>query len=1048
MKRISVVPVSLLLAGSGFAALVYQIVWLRSLRLVFGASTTASAAVLAIFMGGLGFGALVLGKRADRVRNPLRMYAHLELGIAATAALSPLLIGVAHALYVATGGTATLGMAGGTAARLLLSTVVLGVPTFLMGGTLPAAARAVERATDTGRRDLGVLYAVNTLGAVTGAVWASFASLEIFGARKTLWIAALLNALVAMTARRLSRGLDEDPEPAAAAPEAPRHRSAAAAPPPFVYAAAGLVGFAFLGMELVWYRMLAPILGGSSYTFGLILAVALLGIGAGGFVYGLGARDRRVSLAAFAGTCALEAACFLVPFALGDHLALLAAVLRPMGAAGFGALVGAWSIVAVIVILPGAVVAGYQFPMLVALLGEGRKDLGRQVGMTYAWNTVGSIVGSLAVGFVVLPWLGAVDAWRSFGALLGALALVSTALGLRQGIGLGRLVAPVACAVAALTLAGAVGPTAAWRHSPIGAGRFDVSFSNPNEMRRAFSFQRQAVAWEADGVESSVALKDTDGYAFVIHGKTDGNARSDAPTQVMAGMVGAALHPAPRSALVIGLGTGSTAGWLGAVPGMGRVDAVELEPVITHVAHLCAPVNEAALDQDNLHLHYGDAREFLLTTDRRYDLIFSEPSNPYRAGIASLFTKEIYETVSESLEEGGIFMQWLQAYEVDAQTVRTVFATLATVFPYVETWQLRHESDLLLLASRRPIEHDAARMQQVLAGEPWRRAMASAWGVTGVEGFYANFYADSAFAHAIREAEGERINTDDLPLVEFGFARSVGRKGLFDPVQLKQLALRRGEGTPPLEGGALSPGRLEERYAARALWDGERLMPTRSRDPALRARMEARRAWSAGKLAETHVAWSSQPGAPEVPADLALVAESFAHAGDARAGAIIAILAETQPVMAAAARARLLHAHGDLEGATTAMIVALDGYRSHPWAHTAMMERALNLAATLALSSPERGRRIYDALGEPFCVHVLDARRVQTRYNLASRLDFDALCVEALVPLEPNPPWELSSLASRHACYRKHGHPLEAKARADLERFLADEPTKLDAGLR
>ncbi|HSG39893.1 MAG TPA: fused MFS/spermidine synthase, partial [Thermoanaerobaculia bacterium] len=400
-----VARVALLLFVSGFCALVYQTAWLRLFRLIFGASTAASAAVLAIFMAGLGFGGLLLGRWADRHRSPLGLYAALEAGIAVTAGLSPWLVELVEWVYISLGGSFRLGLAGSTAVRLLLAVLVLGAPTFLMGGTLPALARAVERGADAGRRTVGLLYAVNTLGAVLGVVLTSFFALELLGIRKTVWIAALLNLLVVMAARSLARNLAESPAESAAeeaAEEGGRSRTGWLVP-----LAAGIVGFAFLLMELVWYRMLAPLLGGSSYTFGLILAVALLGIGLGGLLYGAGEARRRPTMLSFAATCSLEALFMIVPFALGDRLAVMAALLRPLGGTGFLALVGVWTVITALVVLPAAIVAGYQFPLLIALLGEGRRQVGREVGVTYAANTLGAILGSIAGGFGLIPLLTA-----------------------------------------------------------------------------------------------------------------------------------------------------------------------------------------------------------------------------------------------------------------------------------------------------------------------------------------------------------------------------------------------------------------------------------------------------------------------------------------------------------------------------------------------------------------------------------------------------------------------------------------------------------------
>jgi hypothetical protein len=339
-----------------------------------------------------------------------------------------------------------------------------------MGGTLPAAARAATREGDVGRRDAAALYALNTLGAVAGCLIATFALLEIFGTRQTIWLAAGVNLLIAITARSVDRSLSAQTEeiPAAWVPadhnQPPRsalRRSAAALAkaegPPygsdgaaavaqrssdpaafpeatvpklwFLLLASAGVGFAFFLMELVWYRLLAPLLGGSVFTFGLVLAIALAGLGLGGLLYAQSGAGRRPSLSAFATSCLLEAAAVAVTYALGDRLAILTLSLLPLGAAGFTAKIAGWTLITAIVVLPPAIVSGYQFPLLIALFGSGRDQLGRQIGLAYGANTVGAIAGSLVGGFGILPLLSAPHAWRFVAELLIVLGATAALLG-------------------------------------------------------------------------------------------------------------------------------------------------------------------------------------------------------------------------------------------------------------------------------------------------------------------------------------------------------------------------------------------------------------------------------------------------------------------------------------------------------------------------------------------------------------------------------------------------------------------------------------------
>lgn len=1009
-----------LLFGSGLSALVYQTVWLREFRLIFGASTAATAAVLAIFMGGLGAGSAILGKRADLRDNPLRFYAHLEILIALAAAFSIPLLWIVRSTYLALGGSVDLGIFTATVVRLILATLVLGLPTFLMGGTLPAAARAVETSGDSARRNLSILYAANTCGAVTGTLASTFFLLENLGNRQTLIVAVLLNLMVAITARSLSRTATADagidPDESFVAPQVPQR---------LVLLAAAVFGFTFLLMELVWYRMLGPLLGGTTFTFGLILAVALAGIGLGGALYSV----RSIATpGALAITAALEALAMILPFVLGDRLALLANLLRSLGKMGFGGHVLAWTALTGIVVFPAALVSGFQFPLLIALLGRGRADVGRHVGFAYAWNTAGAIAGSLAGGFGLLPLLTAPGAWRLATVLLALTAIAISAYALRGQLRVAAASVVLALLAAAGTLA--VGPTAYWRHSGIGAGRLPQP-QNPNEARDQAHRYRRYLHWDADGRESSVAITNADDLSFIVNGKSDGSMRGDAGTQVMGGVIGTLLHPNPRHALVIGLGTGSTAGWLAAT--MERVDVVELEPVVERVARECAPVNRDVLSLKNVRMTIADAREVLLTTDQKYDIVFSEPSNPYRAGVASLFTREFYAAVAQRLNPDGMFLQWVQAYDIDAPTLRTIYATLNTSFPHVDTFWTT-AGDLLLVATRSPLTYDYDRIRARLRRSPQGAALHYAWRVETVEGFLSHFVAGDAVAREI--AKLAELNTDDRTIIEFGFARGLDAKPTV-VAPLARFAESHG-GTRPARGrGTIDWGLVALNRAASLVMP----LPDNATDSELAHREFAAR-FERGDRRGAANWWVMNDLKPVSSGELAAAAESFAESGNSRSESFSHALAEVQPAEADAVAARYAFEQHRFEDASALLQRAFQRYRLTPWPNPEVMRRALETAVLTAGIAAETAVPLYEALDKPFVAGQLDAARRLTRLTIAmNHQECGARTVAALREFEPYPRWTGDHLSLRARCYADAGLTgLAAKAREDYLEFLSAQP--------
>lgn len=1029
-----------LLFLSGFCALVYQMVWLREFRLIFGATTPATAAVLAVFMGGLGMGSAWLGRRADRMSGLLRWYGLIEMAVALSAFLTPFLLQGVRALYIKTGGVVALGSVTAILLHLLLAVVVLLVPCVLMGGTLPVAVKYLETDEDTQRGSTGLLYGLNALGALSGVVVSTFWLLERLGTRGTLWTAAGLNLALGGLAWVISSR--ERPDTTANRPADRPVRTGNVRPPAgsptpaaFVYGAAFVTGFVFFLIELVWYRLLAPLMGSSTYNFGLILSLALAGIGLGGLTYraGIAPREGWASLAVFSWVAAMQGFWLVLPYALGDRVAVFAFNANQLRALGFAGQLTGWTAVAALLVFLPSFFAGIQFPLLVSLLGRGQTEVGRQMGFAYAANTAGAIAGSLLGGFLLIPGLTAPGCWKLAVWLLCGLSLVAVMLNRTRGLRRHTGLAVVSLGISLFLSIESDGPTAAWRHSPIGYGRIKNFPESPAALKEYFNDRRRRTHREFEGRESSVGLYAGDSYAFFVNGKSDGSALGDAPTQVMLGLVSAILHPQPRSACVVGLGTGSTAGWLAEVPGLERVDVVEIEPGMCDLARdAFAPVNRHVLQKTNVQVILGDARETLLVRGAPYDLIVSEPSNPYRAGISSLYTREYYKAVQHRLNPGGIFSQWVQGYEVDSPTIRLVYSTLAAVFPHVETW-VTEPNDLLFVCHQQPPAYTKDQLRQRVAAPPFKEALNRVWLVDSVDGFLARYYAGPAFARAIA-AQERRVNTDDANFLEYGFARTLHLGGSFKASDIMLVAMRSRLDFPGHWPASNEPGRLlEERFLMCAAHDNPFELPVDLQGEA-QARAEAILASVNGDYPTVLRRWQGEPRS--LMARL-LLAEAVAHAGTPDQGrSLLGGIEKERPAETRLAAARLAFRHGAPAAAIEHMKIALAGLRTDPWLRTRVWRSGFALAVELGKSSPEAAAAFFALLEQPLAVAAFDHDRLIARLEL-SRLLPPRDRVAAADAFGRYPPWNRMYLEFRRAAFEEAKDPRLAMAKREFDEFMA-----------
>jgi len=1046
----SAIPAAIILVVSGMCSLIYQMVWFQQLKLVFGTSTAASAAVVAIFMAGLGCGSLFFGRRADADRRPLILYGKIEIGIAITTALSPLLMILVRQIYLGIGGTLTLGIIFGTVLRVLLAVLVLGLPTFLMGGTFPAMSRAMTTDKESGRSILGLLYASNTFGAVLGVIAGTFIMVEMYGLQNTLFIACLMNLLLGGLSILWGRSMPEIAEDNTTdfipAPEAESAGNAEEVGISLTLTgtAAFFTGAVFFLMEMVWYRMLAPLLGGSTYSFGLILAVALLGIGLGGLMYYFRPSQRPATMAGFALATAFEVLFIAYPLAIGDNIAILAGLTSAWETFGFSGKIMVWTMITVIVVFPASIIAGLQFPMLLSLAGRGRTHVGKQVGLLYALNTLGAVTGSIAGGFGLLPLLSAPGCWRLAAIVTGILSLAFLAGAFRtEKIRLGAIM-PIAVCAAGLFLLTATGPTSAWRHSNInvGFGRSDLVNMPLNAIKEWQNIQRRSVIWEADGRESSVALTEANGLAFSINGKCDGNSLEDAPTQIMLGMVSAIAHPAPKTSFVIGLGTGCSAGWLGAIPEMQQVVVAELEPMVLEVASRCASINHDVLTNPKVQVLLGDARELLLTDSRKYDLIVSEPSNPFRAGIASLFTKEFYQAASSRLQPGGLFSQWVQGYQIDVQTMKTVYATLHKVFPFIETWQTSH-GDYLLICSHERLRYSRDLIAGRISQEPWKSALWHGWRAVNIEGCFAHYVAGSEFVEQLVKTTNQRehISTDDRMVVEFGLLRSMGQKNIGMMQALQVEAVTNQMHRPLFSDGDIDWAEVRDQNLLFLTLTNNECRSIDEPEKGYLYRVAAHTNFRRENFRGFLQNWSQQQRQPVHPGEFLMLAESFARFGSPETMQMLELIKDRLPGEAWLIEAVYHNEIGSLSEAVVCLEKGLEEFRQHPFPVEPILRRGMELAMNIGLKAPEFAPQLIEMLRKPFLLSALNELRLQAIVGMLPKLaaqEARAICRS----FEPHVPWQEEFLTIRRNSYKEFSDPLMFVAETQLKQFLAAEPNR------
>lgn len=806
---------------SGGSGLLFEVLWTRELGLVFGSTTLAMSTVLSVFMGGLALGSYLGGHLARRFkspRGPLRAYALVEAGVGAYALVVPLILSRYPALNAVLWrtvgdhyGVLSLLRFGATALLLLL-------PTTLMGATLPLLSQYVSlrRRLVEGRSEeliaattqIGALFALNTFGAVLGTFLSGFMLLPRLGVTTTNYVGAAVNLTLAtvilLVERRITReaaaapalppsaALDGAPDPDAA-PATPRQQEQRSASEPqrqrqlqrkIAVASYAVSGATAMVYQVLWTRALAIVLGSSVYSFTLILLAFLIGLALGAAVVTRLLPGIRRPVLALGLVHALTLGTAIYSYLTLDQLPEVFLLILRGGSFNVDELLLTQFVLAALTMLPATLAMGGVMPLTMRIYTQSVDGAGKDVGVAYALNTLGAITGSFAAGFVVLPVLGLQRGLLLCAAITAGLSalLLWNAEPLRaapaeadtdgregEPVAPRRLLTarPLALAVVLVT-AGFVALSPRWNLAHFSAGLFRISIA-----KSIFQLKNRLMPnllYYKDGVATTVSVEQWDKtVALKNNGKVDASNGDDMATQILVGLMPLLFHPTaidkPPRVAVVGYGSGVTAGAVTQFP-IGHADVIELEPAVVEAGdRFFADVSHLPSRDPRVKVIIGDGRNFMTQSDSKYDVIVSEPSNPWITGVSNLFTVDYWKLARSRLAEDGVFCQWAQLYELSQPNIKTLLRSFASVFPHTYVFAAEHlSSDVILVASHKPMPLDLRRLRRNFQ-IPQLRAELRRASVESAEEILADLLLtpDELWAFTA----GAALNTDDNARIEF-----------------------------------------------------------------------------------------------------------------------------------------------------------------------------------------------------------------------------------------------------------------------------------------
>ena len=758
---------------SGLAGLIYEVLWAKYLSLIFGHTTYAHTLVLSTFMAGLALGSLLLGRLSDRIENRLSLFAWIQIGIGFYCFFTPELFDFSKNIYIPLAKNSFLNPAGILIIKFIIGALIMLPPTVLMGGTLPILTRFMVKSLSTRGETVARLYYINSFGAVVGTLLAGFFLIYRLGFRLSITTAVFINlfvGLIALVVKMLyqkyilSQKYRQEEDTYEEKEESADTRNSPSRIIKISLAGIFLSGFVAMLYEVVWIRLLSTILGSSTYSFSLMLAAFISGITLGSFLISK-FMPRTKDAFLYFGFCEIligVSLIFSLPFyeKLPFLFLSLSKIFIRTPETFFLYATTKFFLSFLVMFLP-TVFLGATIPIVSKIVTRKLRLLGGSIGGVFAFNTSGNILGALITGLVLIPLLG-LKHTLELGIIINILLGLAVVFADKNFHSRYKISIAVICL---FIFTGYKLIIPEWNKSSFMSQLFRQGAIMLDYANLSKNIKERNILFYKDGHDCTVAVSEKEGViSLSINGKIDASTGLDMATQILSSQIPLILKPQAKDVLVVGLGSGVTCGSALLHP-IESLDLLEISSSVVEANKYFKDANYNALNDNRLHLYVEDAKTFLQRTDSKYDLIISEPSNPWMSGIASLFSTEYFNDCRARLNDDGLMVQWVQAYESSDEIFEIVLQTFAQVFKEVTVWNIG-VYDILLIGSRHKLNIDLANSEHRLAFEPVKKDLAR----INIYDLFSLLNLQLASNESVRNLTNtgaNLLNSDFFPIVEY-----------------------------------------------------------------------------------------------------------------------------------------------------------------------------------------------------------------------------------------------------------------------------------------